>query len=199
MASRRGFRNKGFRWVFRKPFSESSAQNFRKQMGHLRMPVFSETHPCEAHWLVVRLHVVGGMRWFDGFLLIGCWIHRWLINSTIRRRIFASGAGGRGSPLGPGGPAPLAKIIRRIVEFVNQRWIQQPMGRNPSNHRILPTTCKRTTSQCASQGCVSEKSWHPQMTHLSCFRKFWAHLAFRKRLPKHPSETHVSEATPWGH
>ena len=134
---------------------------------------------------------------FDGFF------SHWLLNSSFDCQIQHSSKDfrkrrGSSRPKGePRPPAPLAKILRWIVEFVNQRWIQQPMGRNPSNHRIPPTTCKRTTSQCASQGCVSEKTG--TLRRPICFRKFWAHLAFRKRLPKHPSETHVSEATRWGH
>ena len=52
-----------------------------------------------------------------------------LANSTIGRKIFASGAGGQGSPLGLGGPAPLAKILRPIVEFVNQTMHSTANGR----------------------------------------------------------------------
>ena len=52
----------------------------------------------------------------------------WLTNSTISRRIFASGAWGRGSPLGPGGPAPLAKSFDRLLSLSNEGWIQQSIG-----------------------------------------------------------------------
>ena len=44
-----------------------------------------------------------------------------MIDKVQTIEVFASGAGGWGSPLGLGGPAPLAKILRPIVEFVNRR------------------------------------------------------------------------------
>ena len=60
-------------------------------------------------------------------------------DSTIGRRIFGSGAWGRGSPLGPGGPAPLAKILRLIVEFANQTMNSTANGSRI--HRITNHTC----------------------------------------------------------
>ena len=52
-------------------------------------------------------------------------------------RIFACGAGG--SSLGPGGPAPLAKILRLIVEFANQTMNSTANGSRI--HRITNHTC----------------------------------------------------------
>ena len=63
----------------------------------------------------------------------------WLTNSTISRWIFASGAWGRGFPLGLGGPAPLAKILRLIVEFANQTMNSTANGSRI--HRITNHAC----------------------------------------------------------
>ena len=55
---------------------------------------------------------------FDGFFSHGQLAVEYILqlaNSTIRRRIFESGAGAVG-PLGGQGPAPLSKILRPIVE-----------------------------------------------------------------------------------
>ena len=59
---------------------------------------------------------------FDGFFSHGHFAVESILqltNSTIGLRTFGSGAGAVGCPLGGRGLAPLPKILRRIVEFVN--------------------------------------------------------------------------------
>ena len=63
----------------------------------------------------------------------------WLANSTISRRIFASGAGPPGPRGEPRPQAPLAKILRLIVEFVNQTMNSTANGSRI--HRITNHTC----------------------------------------------------------
>ena len=107
MASRRGFRNMGFRWVFRKPFSESkvcSEFSETAQMGHLRVPVFFGNAPLRGALACCAL----ACRWWYAMIR---WISaHWLLNSSLidkfndRSKDFRKR---RGSPQPKGGaPAP---------------------------------------------------------------------------------------------
>ena len=78
----------------------------------------------------------------DFFPLVVEFIVDWQIQRSVEAFLARAGPGlalapgsrGQGQALAPGSPrAP--RMLRRIVEFVNQRWIQQPMGRNPSNNQ----------------------------------------------------------------